>query len=536
MTSGVATDMSTQARAERQVWYYPSDHKMLFDGLKERDYSSKAAARSWGALDGVIGGVFGGVLTGGVAALASKHAKEDAFWKWSTIGAGVIAPLWILDNISAVRPRTVVTYRGAWVDPFSYRLVKREGKWLDPEEIAWADACAIDTPEATEQFLAEFPASPLRVYAAGRLEQQLWSRIQLSSKEEEWESFLRRFPNGKHCGEARKRIEWLAWITAMESDTRASYGDYLKRFPAGEHAVEASARMAELKREREKALLQFVEPGDSFSEPKGAGVGVMSHESIASGTRASDSAGFPGRISGVAKAPESKAQGPSEQKLPKPPENRKEKEPPLRTTSELAPGFYDSKTDDPAPVAEISLFGEGGGLATAWKTSPMFENTRHVFVGEMTTFIRAMSQDGRAKVISAAHPSYDPSAMTNPPLSGVGVVYLDDKGIVKGDNAKSGWLDMVAWGKYTNRTTGKTEDVKFTGVSFWVNRSGRNWWQFRVAGAVSQGENAESLEISTHMEELGGGTKRPVILVEGKYRLIPQVTSLGDITFVEHRK
>lgn len=258
-----------ESRAEREAWFYPSDHVMFFDG--PREYSSRAGALSWGVLDGVSGGLFGGILTGGVAALLSKHDKGDAFWKWSAIGAGVIVPVWIIDNITAVKSKTLVAYHGDWVDPHVANLVKRDGNWLDQEETAWADACAIDTPEAIERFLLQFPAGSLRSVASDRLERQLWNRTLLSPRLEDWEMFLRRFPEGRHSAEAGERIEWLAWVTARESDTRAGYGAYLKRFPSGSHAVEASGQMRALEsasgEDRPKASSMESPPADASIQP-----------------------------------------------------------------------------------------------------------------------------------------------------------------------------------------------------------------------------------------------------------------------------
>ena len=117
----------------------------------------------------------------------------------------------------------------------------------------------------------------------------------------------------------------------------------------------------------------------------------------------------------------------------------------------------------------------------------------------------------------------------------VGNVYLNEKGIVQNENAKSGWINYIAYGRYTDSSSGKYEKIEFEGVSFWVNRGGKNWWDFKVNKALTISDGKE-IDILPEIEQIEPGVNRPVIKVFGKYKLVPRIVSLGDITFVEEKK
>lgn len=201
---------------------------------------------------------------------------------------------------------------------------------------------------------------------------------------------------------------------------------------------------------------------------------------------------------------------------------------PHRTTKQVAPSVYDSVSDKVQVQSKLKI-DPSTGKATM-DDSPMFEGTTHTFVGEIYEFVRAVS-DGLPAIISATHPEYDLNSKTNPLLSTVGIVHLGEKGFVKGTNAKSGWINMCALGKYTNAATGESERIIFDGITFWVNKGGENWLDFTVKNALV-GENfSKEVKFTTGIEEVSPGVNRPFIKVMDRYKLYPNIVSLTEITF-----
>jgi len=121
-------------------------------------------------------------------------------------------------------------------------------------------------------------------------------------------------------------------------------------------------------------------------------------------------------------------------------------------------------------------------------------------------------------------------------LSTLGPVKLNNQGMIEGDKGKSGWVTINTWGAYIDKTTKTKQKILLKGVSFWVNKGGKNWWDFEVQGAYLDGNEGKELTIETKVEQIEVGINRPIIIVEGKYKLVPVVLSLNNITFSEEEK
>lgn len=203
------------------------------------------------------------------------------------------------------------------------------------------------------------------------------------------------------------------------------------------------------------------------------------------------------------------------------------------TTEEISPGIYKSKSPEGKPITLMKLKTNPQNLASSWDTSPAFENIKHSFVGNMYEYVRARSSDGHSKIIAAVHVNYNPEAQKHPSLSTAGIVQLNEKGIVEGKNAKSGWVKIPTWGSYTNASTGEIVKIELN-VSFWINEGGKNWLSFMINKASLRAKQKVN-NIWLQMEQLARRINQPVILIDGKYKLVPNIHSLGDITFVEER-
>ena len=136
------------------------------------------------------------------------------------------------------------------------------------------------------------------------------------------------------------------------------------------------------------------------------------------------------------------------------------------------------------------------------------------------------------KILGVVTLDYDRETGEGGPLSTLGPVRLNNLGIIEGNKGKSGWITINTWGTYTDKTTKTTQKVLLKSVSFWVNKGGKNWWDFEVQEAYLEGKG-KKLTIETKIEQIEPGINRLVIILEEKYKLVPVVRSLNDITFSE---
>jgi hypothetical protein len=137
--------------------------------------------------------------------------------------------------------------------------------------------------------------------------------------------------------------------------------------------------------------------------------------------------------------------------------------------------------------------------------------------------------DSTPQVVSIAKLDYNWKTGEGSGLSGI-TMYLNNLGICGDKEAKSGWINIDTWGFY-NDANGKENKVLLKKVCFWVNSGGNNWWVFSVDKALLMGLAEKPLIFSTKIEKLSEDKNRPIILIEGKYKLIPVVTSLDNIVF-----
>lgn len=190
----------------------------------------------------------------------------------------------------------------------------------------------------------------------------------------------------------------------------------------------------------------------------------------------------------------------------------------IRTTSEVAPGIYHSEADTPEVIGKLDL-GTGG-----IDHSAIFYNASHKFVGDITEFVLARSDDDSRKTISIVAADPEPAREARP-LSSLGVLRLNEAGIVEGSLAKSGWINGFAVVRYRRPLAIDEINVILEGVYFWTNEGGRRVWDFRV-GQAFQG----STEVPVKVVNSGEAGPRPVIVVDNRDRLAVTIRSLEALS------
>jgi hypothetical protein len=117
-------------------------------------------------------------------------------------------------------------------------------------------------------------------------------------------------------------------------------------------------------------------------------------------------------------------------------------------------------------------------------------------------------------------------------LSALGVVALNEKGIVKSALVKTGWIN---WGAFvTFDDAGRSRTVKLEDVTFWVNRGGENWLSFSI-GKVREWNSDETLgaEIpSTVSLDRAGFNGSVTIRLADKYTFRPSIENHTTLTLV----
>jgi hypothetical protein len=103
-----------------------------------------------------------------------------------------------------------------------------------------------------------------------------------------------------------------------------------------------------------------------------------------------------------------------------------------------------------------------------------------------------------------------------------------------GRNFKSGW---VTFGTFAGLRLGSDEAhgrqilYKLSGVSFWVNDNGRNWWSFSV-DKVTRLQDGVPVEFSTGIANLGKDGNLPFVIISGRKMLLTR-SALNNIAFSE---
>jgi hypothetical protein len=187
---------------------------------------------------------------------------------------------------------------------------------------------------------------------------------------------------------------------------------------------------------------------------------------------------------------------------------------------EVSPEIYElTVLKENVQIGRINV-GQGGPALTI---EPSYLGKNLVFIGNITNFVGAASPDMRSRTINAASLSYDPSVQVNPPLADLGVVALNDSGIVKSDTAKSGWINWTCTVKFDD--SGRTRTARIENISFWVNRGGENWLSFLIGKAHevrTDGTLGAEVPVTAKLEQ-DGANGSVTILVEDKYLFRPSI-------------
>jgi HEAT repeat protein len=182
---------------------------------------------------------------------------------------------------------------------------------------------------------------------------------------------------------------------------------------------------------------------------------------------------------------------------------------------------------------QIGSIGVGAGGATL-QMACMHCGKNIVFQGDMSAFIGVVgSKDFRSRIINVTSLDYDISKKVNPPLSALGVVSLNESGIVKSGAAKTGWINWTS--TLTFNDAGRSRTIQLRDITFWVNRGGENWLSFSIGGARELDSDGKTLgdEIPVAANMDNDGVNRAVtIRVDNKYEFHPAIWDDQTLVFV----
>jgi HEAT repeat protein len=182
---------------------------------------------------------------------------------------------------------------------------------------------------------------------------------------------------------------------------------------------------------------------------------------------------------------------------------------------------------------QIGSIGVGAGGATL-QMACMHCGKNIVFQGDMSAFIGVVgSKDFRSRIINVTSLDYDISKKVNPPLSALGVVALNESGIVKSGTAKTGWINWTS--TLTFNDAGRSRTIQLRDITFWVNRGGENWLSFSIGGAREMDSDGKTLgdEIPVAVSMDNDGANRAVtIRVDNKYEFHPAIWDDQTLVFV----
>jgi hypothetical protein len=196
--------------------------------------------------------------------------------------------------------------------------------------------------------------------------------------------------------------------------------------------------------------------------------------------------------------------------------------------SEVAPGGYEILLlRDNMQIGSIG--GEGGGPSLAMSSPICGRNV--VFQGTMAAFVGAKSRDGRSRTINIASLEYDPNKTANPPLAALGIVAVNDSGVVKSDTAKTGWIN---WGSSLEfDDAGLHRNIRLSDVTFWVNRGGENWLSFSIGDAReldNSGNPGANVHVDVNLNRDGANGRVEVRV--GSHSFHPVIKDRQTIVFV----
>jgi hypothetical protein len=197
---------------------------------------------------------------------------------------------------------------------------------------------------------------------------------------------------------------------------------------------------------------------------------------------------------------------------------------------EMMPGVYEFTILK--ANTQIGSIGVGSG-GPSLNMTPSFLGKKLVFLGNMTSFIGvAGSRDFRSRIVNVAALDYDSNQKTNPALSALGVVALNEVGVVKSDNAKTGWINWRGLVKFDDG--GRSRTVQLNDVTFWVNRGGANWLSFTVAGAQEvnvDGKLGAKVPVTVSLDSAGQNGS-VTIRVADRYAFHPSIKNYTTLDFV----
>ena len=121
-----------------------------------------------------------------------------------------------------------------------------------PEQYHWRGAESLDTIEAYEKLLKQYPEGLYAAQARARLAELYWEQAKGVDTIKSYEGFLRRYAKSMFAGAARERLEELSYQRAKTEDTIATYERFLRRYPESMFAGAAWERLEELSYQRAK--------------------------------------------------------------------------------------------------------------------------------------------------------------------------------------------------------------------------------------------------------------------------------------------
>jgi len=192
--------------------------------------------------------------------------------------------------------------------------------------------------------------------------------------------------------------------------------------------------------------------------------------------------------------------------------------------TEVATAVYEYTILKPIQIGSIS--GIAGDPRSAHiEQNCMFCGKTLVFLGDVNAYIGvAGSSDLSSRIINAASLDYDLNRTDNRPLAALGVVELNENGLVKSGTAKSG---LVNWAStVTFKDNGRTRSVFLSGINCWVNRGGENWISLSVGKAEELNSNGDptgkEVPVTVSMDRKGP-YGRVTVHIAGKYVFHPSM-------------
>jgi len=151
----------------------------------------------------------------------------------------------------------------------------------------------------------------------------------------------------------------------------------------------------------------------------------------------------------------------------------------ISLADDLSPSFKVNSTKLALPIAALLYKPVLRPSDLTVEFSPSFKGRSIKFIGEMREFVYAASYDAVSKEIDLNQRIVSAAALDDAmPLSQMGVVELNDMGIVVDSKLKSCWANAPLISTIGDRT------IKVESVSFWVTDGGRRWLDFRFDGST----------------------------------------------------